>query len=143
MFTPALKHGTSCARQIGKVNIACANVYRMMRSWPCLSSSTKTRSDVSHVTAPEHEDCDVLIVGAGPVGLTLSLLLAKYGVKSTVVDKLNTPTCHPQAHFIHQRGMEVFRSIGVAKDIYAAVLCYYCSRSIVALMKFERNGEFL
>mgnify|MGYP002631695623 CR=1 FL=1 len=53
----------------------------------------------------------VAIVGAGPVGLTLALLLSKFGVRSTVVERLPAPSVHPQAHFINVRSMEVFRSI--------------------------------
>ncbi|KAH7445144.1 hypothetical protein KP509_02G109200 [Ceratopteris richardii] len=54
----------------------------------------------------------VLIVGAGPVGLTLSILLAKLGIKCSVVEKKSEFLQHPQAHFINNRTMEIFRKIG-------------------------------
>ncbi|PIN26119.1 Monooxygenase involved in coenzyme Q (ubiquinone) biosynthesis [Handroanthus impetiginosus] len=60
----------------------------------------------------------VLIVGAGPVGLVLSILLTKLGVKCAVVEKSNAFSRHPQAHFINNRSMEVFRKInGLANEI--------------------------
>ena len=64
-----------------------------------------TLTDTTQTTTP------VAIVGAGPVGLTLALLLSKFGVRSTVLERLPAPSVHPQAHFINVRSMEVFRSI--------------------------------
>ncbi|KAG5520680.1 hypothetical protein RHGRI_033310 [Rhododendron griersonianum] len=60
----------------------------------------------------------VLIVGAGPVGLVLSILLTKLGVKCAVLEKSRTFSKHPQAHFINNRSMEVFRKLdGLAEEI--------------------------
>ncbi|KAB1209531.1 2,4-dichlorophenol 6-monooxygenase [Morella rubra] len=60
----------------------------------------------------------VLIVGAGPVGLVLAILLTKLGVKCSVLEKANAFSKHPQAHFINNRSMEVFRKIaGLAEEI--------------------------
>ncbi|KAL1808211.1 hypothetical protein ACET3Z_025201 [Daucus carota] len=69
-----------------------------------------------------HDDSDsvlpVLIVGAGPVGLVLSLLLTKLGVKCAVLEKNLSFSRHPQAHFINNRSMEVFRKLdGLADQI--------------------------
>lgn len=54
------------------------------------------------------------IVGAGPVGLTLSLALAKVGVPTRVLERAAGPTTHPQAHFINARSMEMLHSIDPA-----------------------------
>ncbi|XP_022887617.1 uncharacterized protein LOC111403366 isoform X1 [Olea europaea var. sylvestris] len=60
----------------------------------------------------------VLIVGAGPVGLVLSILLTKLGVKCAVLEKNKAFSKHPQAHFVNNRSMEVFRKInGLADEI--------------------------
>ncbi|XP_026407497.1 uncharacterized protein LOC113302769 [Papaver somniferum] len=60
----------------------------------------------------------VLIVGAGPVGLVLSILLTKLGVKCAVIEKSSSFSQHPQAHFINNRTMEVFRKLdGLAEEI--------------------------
>ncbi|XP_021746639.1 uncharacterized protein LOC110712483 [Chenopodium quinoa] len=53
----------------------------------------------------------VLIVGAGPVGLSLSILLTKLGVRCAVLEKNTAFSRHPQAHFINNRSMEVFRKL--------------------------------
>jgi 2-polyprenyl-6-methoxyphenol hydroxylase-like FAD-dependent oxidoreductase len=54
---------------------------------------------------------DVAIVGAGPVGLTASLLLSRFHVHHLVIEKQLEPTDHPQAHFISCRSMEIFREL--------------------------------
>ncbi|KAM7251196.1 hypothetical protein ACFE04_023079 [Oxalis oulophora] len=60
----------------------------------------------------------VLIVGAGPVGLFLSILLTKLGVRCSVLEKNESFSRHPQAHFVNNRSMEVFRKIdGLADEI--------------------------
>lgn len=66
-------------------------------------------------------DVPVLIVGGGPVGLTLSILLSRLGVDSLLVERRASPTTHPQAHFINNRTMEVFRPLlGLEKAITRA-----------------------
>ncbi|KAL5717346.1 hypothetical protein ACHQM5_010364 [Ranunculus cassubicifolius] len=51
----------------------------------------------------------VLIVGAGPVGLALSVLLTKLGINCEILEKNKIFSQHPQAHFINNRSMEIFR----------------------------------
>ncbi|GLC41790.1 hypothetical protein PLESTB_001702100 [Pleodorina starrii] len=67
--------------------------------------------------AAEVEEVPVVICGAGPTGLTLSLLLAKCGVRHVVLERASGPTQHPQAHFINNRTMEIFRSLGLAAPV--------------------------
>ncbi|KAM7277171.1 hypothetical protein ACFE04_019037 [Oxalis oulophora] len=60
----------------------------------------------------------VLIVGGGPVGLVLAILLNKQGIKCSIVEKTSRHSRHPQAHFINNRSMEVLRKIeGLVEDI--------------------------
>ncbi|KAL5367005.1 phenol 2-monooxygenase like FAD dependent oxidoreductase [Cryptosporidium parvum] len=51
----------------------------------------------------------VLIVGMGPVGMTLSNLLNLYKVDNIIVDKLTQFSPIPKAHYISNRSMEIFR----------------------------------
>ncbi|CAI7876911.1 unnamed protein product [Closterium sp. NIES-53] len=51
----------------------------------------------------------VVIVGAGPVGLSLSIMLWQQGVRNVVVEKEHGLHQHPAAHLINNRTMEVRR----------------------------------
>src|SRR2546430_12991551 len=54
-----------------------------------------------------------LVVGAGPVGLCASLLLARLGVRTLVVDRRDGPHRAPQAHVVNPRTLEICRAAGV------------------------------
>lgn len=55
----------------------------------------------------------VLIVGAGPVGLTLALLLHKAGVAVTVIDRDSAPVEQSRAIWVHPRTLEIWDTIGM------------------------------
>jgi 2-polyprenyl-6-methoxyphenol hydroxylase-like FAD-dependent oxidoreductase len=55
----------------------------------------------------------VLVVGAGPVGLTAAILLAQAGIESVVVDRRDGPHRAPQAHVVNPRSLEIFRQMGL------------------------------
>ncbi len=57
---------------------------------------------------------DVLIVGAGPVGLLTALLLEEVGLDYIVVERRPTLHTAPQAHVITSRSLEICRSIGIS-----------------------------
>jgi len=59
----------------------------------------------------------VVIVGAGPTGLSLALLLARSGIRSTLVERNKAPQAHPAACILGTRTMEIFREIGVADTV--------------------------
>ncbi|MEV0353570.1 FAD-dependent oxidoreductase [Nonomuraea sp. NPDC050680] len=52
-------------------------------------------------------DTDVLVVGAGPVGLALASALLQHGVSVHVIDKAAGPATTSRANFVHARGSEV------------------------------------
>ncbi len=68
-------------------------------------------------------DCDVLIVGAGPVGLTLAIDLAWRGIDVTVVEtrKPGEPP-EPKCNHVAARTMEIFRRLGLAEKVRNAGL---------------------
>jgi 2-polyprenyl-6-methoxyphenol hydroxylase-like FAD-dependent oxidoreductase len=61
---------------------------------------------------------DVLIAGAGPVGLSLALELANHGVRSIVIERkpMNAPTT-VRCNHVSSRSMEFFRKNGFAKAV--------------------------
>ena len=59
-------------------------------------------------------DTDVLIVGAGPTGLTLATALLAQGVCTTVIDGLPAGANTSRAAVVHARTLEVLEPLGVA-----------------------------
>ena len=55
----------------------------------------------------------VVIVGAGPVGLTAALLLNNAGVAVTVVDRDSAPVTQSRAIWVHPRTLEIWDTIGM------------------------------
>src|SRR6202021_2602063 len=62
----------------------------------------------------------VLIVGAGPAGLALSVALSRYGVAHLLVERHRDTAHTPRAHIINQRTIEIFRHRGIS-DRFPAV----------------------
>src|SRR6266481_1970217 len=68
-------------------------------------------------------ESDVLIVGAGPVGLTLAIDLAWRGVDVTVVEtRARAAAPEPKCNHVAARTMEIFRRLGLAEKVRNAGL---------------------
>jgi len=63
---------------------------------------------------------DVLVVGAGPAGLTTATGLARAGVRVLVVDKHASTSIFPKATGVRPRTMEILRSWGLEQRVHAA-----------------------
>src|SRR3954467_9804729 len=64
----------------------------------------------------------VLIVGAGPVGLTLAYDLGRRGIRCVLVEQKEAPQFLPKMERCNARTMEIFRRLGLADKIRAAGL---------------------
>lgn len=67
---------------------------------------------------------DVLVVGAGPAGLTAASLLAQLGVDSLTLTKYGTANA-PRAHITNQRAVEVLRDLGIEERVQARALPHH------------------
>ncbi len=89
-------------------------------------------------------DVDVAIVGAGPVGLVLGILLAQNGRSVTIIEQWPTPYSLPRAvHFDHEVG-RIIQSCGIGEKARAisepAEVYEWQNASGETLLRFGRVG---
>jgi 2-polyprenyl-6-methoxyphenol hydroxylase-like FAD-dependent oxidoreductase len=63
--------------------------------------------------------CDVLIVGAGPVGLTMAAALNDHGIKCRIIDKAPTANDKSKALVVWSRTLELLDKLGLAETFVA------------------------
>jgi 2-polyprenyl-6-methoxyphenol hydroxylase-like FAD-dependent oxidoreductase len=68
----------------------------------------------------DRHDTAVLIVGGGPVGLSLAIELARHGVSSTLVEARDGTIDAPKMNFVNVRTMEFCRRWGLTGEVRAA-----------------------
>lgn len=85
----------------------------------------------------ETENTAVLIVGAGPVGNTLAMDLARLGAKALVVERRRGIPPNPKCNTTNARSMEIFRRLGCADDIRAAGLPADHSTDVVYMTRLN------
>jgi 2-polyprenyl-6-methoxyphenol hydroxylase-like FAD-dependent oxidoreductase len=59
----------------------------------------------------------VIIVGAGPVGLTLAIDLGRRGVRCVLLEQKEAPQFLPKMERCNARTMEIYRRLGIAQKI--------------------------
>jgi 2-polyprenyl-6-methoxyphenol hydroxylase-like FAD-dependent oxidoreductase len=74
---------------------------------------------------------DVLVVGAGPVGLTMAAELARHGRRCRIIDKLARPSPYCRAIGVTPRTLEVWDDMGIAREMIGAGLWIRGLRSII------------
>ena len=62
-------------------------------------------------------DTDVLVIGAGPTGLTLAASLVKRGIATTIVDRQAAGANTSRAAVVNARSLEVLESLDVARRL--------------------------
>lgn len=80
---------------------------------------------------------DVLIVGAGPTGLTMAIELARRGVAVRIVDSTAEPTTENRALGVQPRTLELFDKLGLAEAAVAGGV------PVTAFNVFSEGKRFL
>ncbi|MCJ0895001.1 bifunctional 3-(3-hydroxy-phenyl)propionate/3-hydroxycinnamic acid hydroxylase [Rhodococcus sp. ARC_M5] len=98
---------------------------------------TGTESDGTHFP--------VVIVGAGPTGMTAALLLGRYGVPCLVLDRWEDVYPQPRAVHLDDEVYRILGDLGLAED-FAAISrpgrgLRLCDNTIRTLAEFERDPD--
>ena len=83
------------------------------------------------------EKSEVLIVGAGPVGLTLAIDLGKRGIHCTLIEQKEAPQFLPKMERANARSMEMYRRIGLADPIRKAGLRGDCPMDVYVVLSLK------
>lgn len=71
-------------------------------------------------------EAPVLVIGSSMVGMTLSALLAKHGIKGCItVEKHASTAIHPRAALFHPRTLQIYRELGLYEAMYNESLKHY------------------
>jgi 2-polyprenyl-6-methoxyphenol hydroxylase-like FAD-dependent oxidoreductase len=76
----------------------------------------------------------VLIVGAGPTGLTLAIDLGLRGIACTLIEQKEAPEFLPKMERCNARTMEIYRRMGLAEKIRAAGLPRHCPMDVFIVL---------
>ncbi len=82
-----------------------------------------------------HPDFDVVVVGAGPVGLTLANILGLQGVRTLVVDERDSLIDYPRGVGLDDEALRTFQSIGLVDRI----LPHTVPNQILRFVDFKRR----
>ena len=73
------------------------------------------------------EHWPVIVVGAGPTGLTTANLLAQYGVEVLLVERNASTVQEPRAVSIDDESLRTMQAVGISNDLLPNVVLGYGS----------------
>lgn len=76
------------------------------------------------------DNWDVIIVGAGPTGLTLANILGRYGVKTLLVEQLADIIAYPRGVGMDDEALRTFQSLGIVDKIIEHTTPFHWMRFI-------------
>lgn len=89
--------------------------------------------------------CDVVIVGGGPVGLLLAVLLAQRGLEPVVLERRTGIATRPKAVGVHAPGWRALESAGVAERLEPSSVAIVggaveCDGRVLGRMRFPGDA---
>jgi 2-polyprenyl-6-methoxyphenol hydroxylase-like FAD-dependent oxidoreductase len=101
-----------------------------------------------HNLNPPHTKTQVVIIGAGPTGLTLAAQLIRHDIDFVILEKNEKPTHLSKAIAIQARSLEIFQEMGIAEEalrrgqLTTGMRLFYKGKQKIAL-DLGRLGEGL
>jgi 2-polyprenyl-6-methoxyphenol hydroxylase-like FAD-dependent oxidoreductase len=94
-------------------------------------------------TTMQQELIDVLVVGAGPTGLTLALQLRRLGLRFRIIDQNPTPSTTSKAIGLQYRVSEILMWMGLferfrARGVVGSALNFYANEAQLLRVKLDR-----
>jgi 2-polyprenyl-6-methoxyphenol hydroxylase-like FAD-dependent oxidoreductase len=99
-----------------------------------------------NATQATRQDCQVLVVGAGPTGLVLAAELLARGIRTRIIDKGDGEALQSRAIGIHARTLEALDMMGLAERFterghVVRELRFYSEGRCLAGLEFPRCGS--
>jgi 2-polyprenyl-6-methoxyphenol hydroxylase-like FAD-dependent oxidoreductase len=93
-----------------------------------------------------NRELDVLVAGAGPVGMFASLLLADRGLRVRLIDEQYRCTAQSYALGLHPRSLELLDEAGVADELISrgrplSAMAFYSGNERRAELSFSKGGS--
>jgi len=88
---------------------------------------------------------DVLVVGAGPVGLLTACLLSRHGLRVRIIDQNSGPELRSDACLLHSRTVSLLNNLGLDAKVsdlghQVETICFYEARERRAEVKLSELG---
>jgi len=80
---------------------------------------------------------EILVVGAGPVGLVMAAELSRHGVKCRIIDKNTNQADDSRAVGVHARTLEVYEDIGIVDEALEKGV------KVVGLNLYSRDSQLI
>lgn len=96
-----------------KFNIDIQTLYTQYK----MPDQDYTEFNIDAIIKNPDKKTQVIIVGAGPIGLASAVLLQQYGIAAIVLEKHPGVSFHPKARYISCRSMELFRKLGIEEQV--------------------------
>ncbi len=112
-----------------------------------VSLSRMIRRPSNDPASPPHRrrdfDVDVLVVGAGPTGLTAACEALRFGLSVRVIDRKQGRSTHSKALVTHAPTLEVFQAMGVADAMLAAGVPFAALNAYAGSPRRQRRVDLL
>ncbi|ENV69682.1 FAD-dependent oxidoreductase [Acinetobacter towneri] len=90
-----------------------------------------------------NQECDVLVIGAGPTGLMAAYLLNHLGVNVKILDKNSEPAKESRAAIMSPRSLELFASLGLdgklsKRGINTTEINFFVSGDVIGGVQYDK-----